>query len=58
MMKWKYFKLIISAMLAIAMLACLLTEQVLMAIFFVMALILSELEDIHDTLKQSNKEVI
>jgi hypothetical protein len=57
-MKWKYFKLIISAMLAIAMLACLLTEQVLMAIFFVMALILSELEDIHDTLKQSNKEVI
>jgi hypothetical protein len=57
-MKWKYFKLIIGAMLAIAMIACLFTDQILMAIFFVMALILSELEDIHDTLKQSNKEVI
>lgn len=50
----KYFKLIVNLIILAGLIASLINEDKLMAIFFVTAMILSEMEDIHDTLKRKN----
>ena len=54
-MKWRYFKLFIDVLLVAGLLASIVIEDKLMAIFFVLAMILSELENIHDTIKRTNQ---
>jgi hypothetical protein len=51
-MKWRYFKLFINLLLLAGLIVAIVTEDKLMAIFFVLAMILSELEDMHDTMKR------
>lgn len=50
-MKWKYFKLLINLLALAGIIASFVIEDRLMAIFFLLALILSEIEDLHDTIK-------
>jgi len=53
---WRYFKLGINLLLLAGLLASIVIEDKLMAIFFILAMMLSELKDMHDTIKRLNDD--